>query len=438
MEPETAHANMGEVTATAYDIPAWKMPVHQYDSIKSAINEGINSDGIHRIAIAGNRTLDLCAQDLPLLDSNGRDRVILIGLSGAVSGRNGKKAPFFSGLGIARSLGLPIIAVSDPTLAMDPDLPLSWYAGNEKFPDLPKQLARVLDGLARKHQARLVVFGGSGGGFAALLLATLLECRATVLVWNPQTAIADYVPEFVTQYIKVVFPMLREMISRMDTEPKERQHEILRMALDATTITHDVRGIKLRPGVDLLYLQNQSDWHVARHAKPYFDQGTPTCVDQAPSMGQNKQIGVFFGQWGEGHAAPPKQVLEAVLRKMAEAESLTMIVQALEGGLESQVVGSRMQLEVSARSENSKVYATCAIGQVTYGATFAFYLLANGGRCAVRWYETNPECCFDLSGVSGRLEVVAFVRDGLGGQVSARVPVEMLDVGGKQNAQDCR
>jgi len=56
----------------------------------------------------------------------------------------------------------------------------------------------------------------------------------------------------------------------------------------------------------------------------------------------------------------------------------------------------------------------------------------------VRWYETNPECCFDLSGVSGRLEVVAFVRDGLGGQVSARVPVEMLDVGGKQNAQDCR
>lgn len=430
----SADGNSAETATAAYDISAWKMPLHQYASIESAVSVGISSDGIHQIAIAKGKTLDLCVQDLALLKTSEKERVILIGLSGAVASRNGKKAPFFSGLGIARSLGLPLIAISDPTLALDPNLPLAWYAGSEEVPDLPKQMARVLEGLAKRHQARLVIFGGSGAGYAGLLLATLLECRATVLVWNPQTAIADYVPRFVEQYLEAAFPSLLEALSKVRGEVSEKQGERLREVLEASTITHDVRGLKLRPRIDLLYLQNQGDWHVARHAVPYLSKTSWRRVGEAAFVEQqDNRFAIFFGQWGEGHVAPPKAILEAVLRKLAEGESLGSVVLALDGGLGGLCDASSrfhwvaedrgFQLEARACVENARVYATSSIGEKTHGLTYAFYLLVDGKRCAMRWYEPNPEVYFDLPSETGKLEVVAFVRDGLGSQVNVRVPV---------------
>jgi len=432
---------LDEASTAAYDVFAFKMPVHQHASIESAMDEGINKDGIHRIMIAKRTTLDLCAQGLSLLSAKGeQNKVLLIGLSGAVTNRNGKKAPFFSGLGLARNLGLPLVAVADPTLALDPDLPLAWYAGNEEVPDLPKHLACLLEGLAKQHQARLVIFGGSGGGYAGLMMATLLECQTTVLVWNPQTAIADYVPHFVAQYIEAAFPRLGEAVSRVRAGAAGEQGEGLREVLDVAAITHDVRDIQLRPRINLLYLQNQSDWHVARHAVPYLVQGSWRRMGQAAFVKQQdiQQIGLFFGQWGDGHAAPPKAVLEVILRKLADGEPVIGVMQELDAGLSGLCDGpayfpwpathSGFRLEASARVANDKVHATCSAEQEpteTEGVTYAFYLLVDGVRHAMRWYETHPEAYFDLLNATGKLEVIAFARDRLGSQVSVRIPVQM-------------
>lgn len=426
-----------EASTAAYNVSAWKMPVHQHASIESAMLDGISKDGIHRIVIAGGKTLDLCAQGMSLLAAREHDKVLLVGLSGAATNRSGKKAPFFAGLGIARGLELPLVAVADPTLALDSDLPLAWYAGSEAVPDLPRHLARVLEGLAGRHQARLIIFGGSGGGYAGLLMATVLECRATVMVWNPQTAIADYVPRFVAQYIEAAFPGRGDVVSRMSAQAAGKQGEYLREVLDTAAITHDVRGSKLRPGIDLLYLQNQSDWHVARHAVPYLAKGSWRRMGQAAFVEQqDKQIGVFFGQWGEGHAAPPKAILEAVLRKLADGEPVVDVVQALDAGLPGlcdspahfpwPAAHSCFRLEASARVENDQVHATCSVELEpieTEGVTYAFYLLVDGVRQAKRWYEPRSDAHFDLPNATGKLEVVAFARDRLQNQVSVRIPV---------------
>lgn len=422
---------------TAYDIGAWKKPVCQHDSIETAIADGIGRDGIHQIELAKGRTLDLCVQDLSLLQANDQDRVILVGLNGAVAGRNGKKAPFFSGLGIARSLRLPIIAVSDPTLALDPDLPLAWYAGSEDVPDLSHRLARVLDGLAQRHHARLIVFGGSGGGYAGLLLATLLECRATVLVWNPQTAIADYVPEFVEKYVEVAFPSLGKVLSRVRAEDTGKPGRLLRDVLDIARVIHDVRDVKLPSQIEILYLQNRSDWHVAHHAAPYLSGRSWNRVGQAAFMEKkNNQIGLFFGQWGEGHAAPPKSCLEAVLRELAAGEPVAKILRVLDDdpvGVGDEplrfnwlVENSGLKLEASARVVSGQVHVTCFLSPERTemkGVTYAFYLLVDGVRQAIRWYEPCPDVYFDLPNAAKKLEVITFARLHFGVQMSVRIPV---------------
>lgn len=91
---------------------------------------------------------------------------------------------------------------------MDTDVPLGWYAGNEEIPDLQTQLVRLLERISDCTGARLLIIGGSGGGYAAIQLGLSLRCRTSVLVWNPQTAIADYVPKFVTQYLCTAFPKI--------------------------------------------------------------------------------------------------------------------------------------------------------------------------------------------------------------------------------------
>ena len=55
---------------------------------------------------------------------------------------------------------------------------------------------------------------------------------------------------------------------------------------------------------------------------------------------------------------------------------------------------------------------------------YAFYLLLDGERCAMRWYENNPTACFDLPRDAGKLEVIAFAKDGLENMVRVQIPVE--------------
>jgi len=55
--------------------------------------------------------------------------------------------------------------------------------------------------------------------------------------------------------------------------------------------------------------------------------------------------------------------------------------------------------------------------------TFAFYLIRDGQREAMRWYRPEPEASFDIPEAPGRLSVRAFARDRDGATTIVSAPV---------------
>jgi hypothetical protein len=274
--------------ADARDIRSWGV-AKSFGSVEEFLAAGCDDDGLCQIEFAQGQYLDILLHNFEALRVKGARR-ILVALSGAVAERKGKMAPFFSGLGIARALGLPLIAVADPSLALDGELSLGWYAGNESRLDLPSLLADILDSYARRHGVELLVIGGSGGGFAALQLGALLKSHAQMVVWNPQTSISDYSRTHVVQYLHSAFPHLQV----------ELEGQNLYQTLQSAGIRHDLKNYPLRDNVRVLYLQNQTDWHIEKHAGPYFAGGDYLRVGRGCWQEREARCVLSVGLWGAG------------------------------------------------------------------------------------------------------------------------------------------
>lgn len=300
-------------TATS-DYSAWRTPLHNPESLEAFLALTRFKNGIYRIPCAGS-TLDVLIEgfsEYPLPAGN----VCLVGLGGALSIRTGTKPPYFSGRGVAFELKLPLIAISDPSLALNEELPLAWYAGHSAEKQLPAKIAKILDHIAQQLQLKLILFGGSGGGFATLMQTTLLSCDYAAVVWNPQTSIEAYVPVFVVQYIKAAFPELACLADEVLALPKAEQTKRVAQLLDQTGIIHSLQGRLPPEDRQVIYLQNRHDWHVGAHAKPFLGQQGWTRLG-ASSFAHGDSLALHFGNWGPGHAAPPKELITQVISKVA-------------------------------------------------------------------------------------------------------------------------
>jgi hypothetical protein len=276
------------------------------------LDEFINStripDGIYKIE-AGDKKLDIKIMgfsDFRNVNAEEEDGSFLCCLGGAVTNREESNPPFFSGLSISEKLRLPAISISDPTLDLHEKLSLSWYAGNHVFRDVMSWIEKIICKISILYSLRPVIFGGSGGGFAALRLSQVLTIRATVVVWNPQTSISEYFVNKVDEYIKVAFP-------KLVVEGAIGKRNFNKIALEQSEVFHDLSlGCKSQE-VDVIFMQNISDWHLSAHAIPYLKPG-PTWVRKGNATFKTPQASLlFFGDWGEGHVPPPRRMVEDVL-----------------------------------------------------------------------------------------------------------------------------
>lgn len=171
-----------------YDLRRWdQLPIFNRNFASGWGNEF--DDGIYHF-IDGFNHIDIQLAGCKNLK---KGQGVLVCFSGAIKDRKGTSAPFFSGLGLAKKMGVPIISISDPSLDRSHNLKLGWYVGYKGFNDLPYKLAILLDSFAQYFSSRLVLFGGSGGGFASLMILSLLNTlNAAVFVWGPQTSISQY------------------------------------------------------------------------------------------------------------------------------------------------------------------------------------------------------------------------------------------------------
>lgn len=149
-----------------------------------------------------------------------------------------------------------VIAFSDPGMLLDDEILLSWYLGVDGWDPLRDMAAVIENARQRIGANRVLIIGGSGGGFAALRLATVVP-NSFAWVQSPQTEIKPYIPSVVRKYFEVCWPgQASQDIMNMNPE---------RFSLSALYRNDNTRA-------NFFYLQNLNDpSHLASHYRGFHD-----------------------------------------------------------------------------------------------------------------------------------------------------------------------
>lgn len=237
---------------------------------------------------AGISTIYIGGLPIDILVSPGSSKATIFFFHGAIEPHF--TLPVLSGLGISGGLVANRVFISDPSLILNNKLLLSWYAGNERQPNLQRDLVTIIEKIVTSlGSERTIFFGGSGGGFAALYFASLFE-NSTAAVFNPQTNLARYSKRAVQAYVETAFQRSFE-----EDDP---------FASIADGIVTDLcKQYSTRRYCEIFYMQNRHDVsHVDNHLVPFLR-----------SMHPNTNVHLLSEGWGAGHLPPPRQLLSQVL-----------------------------------------------------------------------------------------------------------------------------
>lgn len=271
------------------------------------LSDGVLVNGVYNIDVFG-QNIHILFDGLEYLD---KDRGMLVCFSGAITNRNAKEPPFFSGKKVARTMNMPLISISDPSLEINSDNDLTWYAGNDHVVDLSTIIANILDGIAEKLKTKFIFFGGSAGGFASLSVINQIKSEARAVVWNPQTSISEYKKAPVHKYLKNCFPRTPILGD-------------IYKSLESTGIIHDLINLysdKRLKKDSVLYMQNLGDeFQLERHASPFMIslnakeevKGTYSTVHG---------ISFWLNDWGQGHIPPNDTLLFKALTGLVSGKT---------------------------------------------------------------------------------------------------------------------
>lgn len=292
--------------------------VHSWASVENFLGATSWNDGIHQIFTTPEYWVDVLIRgDLGKWPEGRRLPVFF---NGAVT-RGVSEPPFFSGSSLAVEVGAPVIAIADPTLNLRADLGIGWYLGSPKA-DVFGALSSILLEIGRRAASQLLLVGGSAGGFAALKYANHLGVSA--FVWNPQTDLLHY-SAFATR------PLLGTLLPDGEWESVSTgaiselppsavppiDHHVAEQAMRAVGLSNTVGPAHSQSAV--LYLQNETDHHVERHARPYIDATGMESLGSGIFV-KGQQV-VAIGGYNTGHRAPPREVVDMGLRCMMRYSS---------------------------------------------------------------------------------------------------------------------
>lgn len=282
------------------------------DSLRRALVSE-DAGGVHQLGLTADVSLDLLVQGSPAQ----APAAIPVFFNGNVPAREEKSGPFFSGGRVGPAVSPVFAAVSDPSVDRDPQVSLGWYTGFHGA-EVTEAVLDALRALSDAWQRELVLVGGSGGGFAAMRFAALLDRPVSALVWNPQTDILRYNRTFVDAYLRSTFPELFTEDPPADEWLPQRSELGAIAGIDlslTTTESHDPSRIDR-----LLYLQNVDDWHLSAHAMPYAlahgfqDIGTGSRIAGPDHV-------IQAASWGAGHAPLTHDLLVSALAEFLQGET---------------------------------------------------------------------------------------------------------------------
>lgn len=265
------------------DISSRGVDLFAYESLDHFSRRSHTYSGIHSIEI-GKFVIDV------LVENNNSDLAV-VSYHAALSPREKYKLPVFTGQSVT-SGKCSRIFIADPCLCVDDSLTLAWYAGAKGFPLQEILLSIIRDLCSAMGSQRLIFFGSSGGGFAALYYSSFFD-SSLAIVANPQTDINFYYKSFVRHYMNACFR----------TSSEDQITHILENEIGSDLCA--LYASKMKNFV--IYFQNASDQiHVEHHLEP-FQRALRANSD---AEGRFK---LMLGSWGDGHVAPPPDILKNVV-----------------------------------------------------------------------------------------------------------------------------
>lgn len=176
-------------------------------------------------------------------------KTLIVMFHGAVD-RQTRTVPSFVGFSPILADGAHLLSISDPSMLVDGDFSLSWYAGDQNFAaqDILRDFfAAVCESFDIE---RTIYFGTSGGGFAALFYSWH-HPGSIVVAGNPQTKISDYYSGHVDRYRNACWPDHKDLSS---------------------CITENVRTLYAKKFPNfVIYVQSATDaFHISNHMIQFF------------------------------------------------------------------------------------------------------------------------------------------------------------------------
>lgn len=186
--------------------------------------------------------------------------------------RSKNNPPVFQRWSWASFLPGHCLYVSDPSLYLDDQLGLAWYAGTEAYDPMLNIVSVVIQirdylGISKDE---VYSYGSSGGGFAALRMAAMME-RSGVIAVNPQTVVTEYSGELTEKYLNVCFG------------GRDRTSAINEFSNRLSILSH----IDILKNRKIIYIQNKLDkHHYEKHYKPF-------CEAIGEKINNNESSGLF-------------------------------------------------------------------------------------------------------------------------------------------------
>lgn len=243
------------------------------------------TDFLNSSVAAGLSTIDFNGLPMDILiDPVAGATTTIVSFHPAVTNTNVTR-PYFVGTTVFSGINANKVYFSDPSLELSDDLTLAWFAGNSSQPEtqqaIVQVLQHVLDGLRAPHA---ILYGASGGGFAALYYSSQLPTSMAIAV-NPQTDILKYYDHHILRYTKPAWNMHSISKAKASLPLRIRSNVI------------DVYSGGAENSV--LYLQNARDeHHVNEHMQPLLE-----------SLPESNSFRFLIGDdWGDGHSPAPKEV----------------------------------------------------------------------------------------------------------------------------------
>lgn len=296
--------------------------VCHWENMASFLSDSDWIDAIHVIRLRDGSSLDILIRGgIRNYDSS---RALPIFFNGAVDRAKGQP-PFFSGSSIAKELRTPVVAIADPTISPSNNLGIGWYTGHPNS-GAQDAITQLLRSLADRFLLRLVLVGGSAGGFASLYYAARIGQSA--FVWNPQVDLLRYAPAHVREYLSAVLSdgSWAQGITAVVRETPPIDYELAASGLTSNHI--DFRLEDTSPISRLLYLQNVSDTHENSHARPLRERENFNTIGSGLYQSGTRIMAV--GNFADSHRAPSREVIrDGILAVMDQKNDLVQTATAL-------------------------------------------------------------------------------------------------------------